>query len=74
MGEPEPAAVAVAQPEPDGSVEAPPKAPCPGTHPEYGDLTPVYVAWYKDNHTADEYAEKYAGLMEIAESQRGGVA
>jgi hypothetical protein len=63
VGEPEPAAVA----------EAPPKAPCPGTHPEYGDLTPVYVAWYKDNHTAEEYAEKYAGRMEIAERQRGGI-
>jgi hypothetical protein len=66
VGEPEPAAAAVAV--------DPPKPPCPDTDPELGDLTPVYVAWYKDNHTADEYAEKYAGRMEIAESQRGGVA
>ena len=63
MGEPEPAAVDA----------APPKPPCPDTHPELGDLTPAYVAWYKDNHTADEYIEKYAGRMEIAEKQRGGV-
>ena len=64
MGEPEPAVVAVDYIKP----------PCPETHPELGDLTPAYVAWYKAHHTEEEYIRKYAGRMEIAESQRGGVA
>ena len=66
VGEPEPAAVA--------APVDPIKPPCPDTDPELGDLTPAYVGWFKDNHEADEYIRKYAGRMEIAERQRGGVA
>jgi hypothetical protein len=66
VGEPEPAAVAAAV--------DPIKPPCPDTDPELGDLTPAYVGWFKDNHEAEEYIRKYAGRMEIAERQRGGVA
>jgi hypothetical protein len=63
VGEPEPAVVAVDYIKP----------PCPETHPELGDLTPAYVAWYKAHHTEEEYIRKYAGRMEIAERQRGGI-
>ncbi len=63
VGEPEPAVVAVDYIKPH----------CPETHPELGDLTPAYVAWYKAHHTEEEYIRKYAGRMEIAERQRGGI-
>ena len=64
---------AVGEPEPAAAAVDPIKPPCPETHPELGDLTPAYVGWFKDNHEADEYIRKYAGRMEIAERQRGGV-
>ena len=65
---------AVGEPEPAAGAVGPIKPPCPDTDPELGDLTPAYVGWFKDNHEAEEYIRKYAGRMEIAERQRGGVA
>ena len=65
---------AVGEPEPAAGAVGPIKPPCPETHPELGDLTPAYVAWFKDNHTEDEYLEKYAGRLDIAARQLGGDA
>jgi hypothetical protein len=35
----------------------------PATDPEHGDLTPVFVQWYADNHSKAEFHTKYASRL-----------
>lgn len=46
--------------EAEGSIPSPATIPAPPTcEPSHGDKSPAYVAWYRDNHTAEEFQAKY---------------
>lgn len=39
------------------------KQPEPFMDPHYGDLTPAWVQWFRDNHTEAEWEERYGGRI-----------
>jgi hypothetical protein len=48
------------KPEAPAPAKAPKEKPeAPAQDPAAGDKTPAYVAWYRDNHSPEEFAAKY---------------
>jgi len=46
---------------PKGPVPAAAMETAPAKDPALGDKTPAYVDWFRRNHSAEEFAEKYRG-------------
>ncbi|GAT35613.1 hypothetical protein TSACC_3684 [Terrimicrobium sacchariphilum] len=49
----------VLQGEPPATLPQAPGSPEPVKDPQYGDLTPAYIEWFRANHSAEEFAKRY---------------
>jgi len=40
-----------------------PKAPAPAMDPHFGDFTPAWMEWFRENHTPAQWEERYGGRI-----------